>query len=127
MCLLLTLNKLTDHKDYKNWNPLKARQTCFRQVLPLVRELLTSGDKKEAGAGLAVNPVLAANDRLLQLIIKGILYESCVDYCQQKATASKSSNSIEFTNILSESEFSDSDLSLLSWLQVAKYFLETFS
>ena len=47
----------------------------------------------------------------------GILYESCVDYCQQKATASKSSNSIEFTNILSESEFSDSDLSLLSWLQ----------
>ena len=107
----------------QNWNPLKARQTCFRQVLPLVRELLTNGDKKEAGAGLAVNPVLAANDRLLQLIIKGILYESCVDYCQQKATASKSSNSIEFTNILSESEFSDSDLSLLSWLQVAKYFI----
>ena len=88
-----------------------------------MRELLTSGDKKETGAGLAVNPVLAANDRLLQLIIKGILYESCVDYCQQKATASKSSNSIEFTNILSESEFSDSDLSLLSWLQVAKYFI----
>lgn len=85
-----------------------------------MRELLTSGDKKEAGPGLAVNPVLAANDRLLQLIIKGILYESCVDYCQQKATASKSSNSIEFTNILSESEFSDSDLSLLSWLQVAE-------
>ena len=25
---------------------------------------------------------------------------------------------MEFTNILSESEFSDSDLSLLSWLQV---------
>ena len=48
----------------------------------------------------------------------GILYESCVDYCQQKATASKNSNSMEFTNILSESEFSDSDLSLLSWLQV---------
>ena len=84
-----------------------------------MRDLLTSGDKKEAGAG-AVNPILAANDRLLQLIIKGILYESCVDYCQQKATASKSSNSIEFTNILSESEFNDSDLSLLSWLQVAK-------
>ena len=88
-------------------------------MLPLVRDLLTSGDKKEAGAG-PVNPILAANDRLLQLIIKGILYESCVDYCQQKATASKSSNSIEFTNILSESEFSDSDLSLLSWLQVDK-------
>ena len=61
--------------------------------------------------------LVAANDRLLQLIIKGILYESCVDYCQQKATASKNSNSIEFTNILSQSEFNDSDLSLLSWLQ----------
>ena len=113
----------------QNWNPIKARSSCFQQVLPLVKDLLT-GEKKETVAG----SILAANDRLLQLIIKGreldlsvylfhhscpgILYESCVDYCQQKATASKNSNSIEFTNILSESEFSDSDLSLLSWLQV---------
>jgi len=115
LCLLLTLNKLTDHQDYKNWNPLKARAACFQQILPLVRDLLTGGEKKEVLGG--AGSILAANDRLLQLIIKGILYESCVDYCQQKATASKSSNSIEFTNILSESEFSDSDLSLLSWLQ----------
>jgi hypothetical protein len=34
---------------------------------------------------------VASNDRMLQLLIKGILYESCVDYCQQKATGSPSS------------------------------------
>ena len=38
----------------------------------------------------------------IKIFFKGILYESCVDYCQQKATASKNSNSIEFTNILSQ-------------------------
>ena len=74
--------------------------------------------------------LVATKDRLMQLIIKGILYESCVDFCQQKATGgppkssamngSHTSNiqSIKFTNVLSPSDFSDSDLSLLSWLQV---------
>ena len=91
----------------------KTRCNCFKQILPLVRELL-AGERRSPAPGPGL---VAANDRLLQLIIKGILYESCVDYCQQKATASKNSNSIEFTNILSQSEFNDSDLSLLSWLQ----------
>ena len=90
-----------------------TRCNCFKQILPLVRELL-AGERRSPAPGPGL---VAANDRLLQLIIKGILYESCVDYCQQKATASKNSNSIEFTNILSQSEFNDSDLSLLSWLQ----------
>jgi len=113
LCLLLTLNKLSEHPDYRSWNPVKARCNCFKQILPLVRELL-AGERRSPAPGPGL---VAANDRLLQLIIKGILYESCVDYCQQKATASKNSNSIEFTNILSQSEFNDSDLSLLSWLQ----------
>ena len=89
---------------------LQARMTCFKNILPLVYDLL-GGEKKES------NVLVASNDRLLQLIIKGILYESCVDFCQQKATASKQGNSIEFTNLLSQTEFNDSDLSLLSWLQ----------
>ena len=100
LCLLLTLNKLTDHKDYKvlpspmssrspnlslllqNWNPQRARLACFQQILPLVRDLLT-GDKKEASpgagatAGAGAGSVLAANDRLLQLIIKGALMLLC--------------------------------------------------
>ena len=61
---------------------------------------------------------VACNDRLLQLLIKGILYESCVDYCQAKATGAKTDNRIEFTRLLTKSELGDSDLSLLSWLQV---------
>ena len=61
---------------------------------------------------------VACNDRLLQLLIKGILYESCVDYCQAKATGAKTDNRIEFTRLLTRTELGDSDLSLLSWLQV---------
>ncbi len=71
------------------------------------------------GDGVGVtDAAVASNDRLLQLLIKGILYESCVDYCQAKATGAKSDNRIEFTRLLDRSDFSDSDLSLLSWLQV---------
>ena len=76
-----------------------------------------------------VDAQVATKDRLMQLIIKGILYESCVDFCQQKATGgppkasmngshSSSLQNIKFTNVLNPSDFSDSDLSLLSWLQV---------
>ena len=38
------------------------------------------------------------------------MYESCVDFCQQKATQSRN-NSIEFTNVLSSSDFNDRELS----------------
>ena len=129
LCLLLTMNKLSDHPDYKSWNPSKGRHKCFREVLPLVEELL-GGDhrnRSHPGGGNVnttqpedpSNPdeMVSSNDRLLQLIIKGILYESCVDFCQQKATGAKHSDHIKFTNLLSQSDFSDSDLSLLSWLQ----------
>jgi len=110
LCLLLTLPKLTDSPEYRHWNPIKARLNCFKLILPLVGNLL-SGEKRDPA-----NSLIASNDRLLQLIIKGILYESCVDFCQQKATQSRN-NSIEFTTVLNSSDFNDSDLSLLSWLQ----------
>ena len=130
LCLLLTLNKLSDHPEYRSWNPSKGRHACFKEILPLVEDFLT-GDKNKNTVNTpsdlepqSTDDLVASNDRLLQLIIKGILYESCVDYCQQKATgtstASKSgsgADSIKFTNLLSQSDFSDSDLSLLSWLQ----------
>ncbi|TRY72507.1 hypothetical protein TCAL_01060 [Tigriopus californicus] len=116
LCLLLTMNKLSDHAEYKNWNPTKGRINCFKAVLPLIVDLL-GGEKDKQKRVLGEESCVATNDRLLQLIIKGILYESCVDYCQQKATGAKQSNSIDFTNILSQSDFNDSDLSLLSWLQ----------
>ncbi|XP_022905676.1 WD repeat-containing protein 47 isoform X2 [Onthophagus taurus] len=123
MCLLLTLPRLTDHFSYKDWNPSNARVQCFREVYPLVSEFLP-GDKK---ADPMVN-TWAKNDRLIQLIIKGILYESCVNYCQAKATGTKEAQSQEmnFSRLLDGSVgFSDSDLSLLSWLQSIPH--DTFS
>lgn len=32
LCALLTLPKLSDHVDFKNWNPSSARVECFRKV-----------------------------------------------------------------------------------------------
>jgi WD40 repeat protein len=101
---------------------------CFRDVLPLVRTLLGGGERKQQSRGVASGeqgrPV-ASNDRLMQLLIKGILYESCVDFCQRRATgrpdqedpAASTKSGMDFTTLLAASDFSDSDLSLLSWLQ----------
>ncbi|KAF7279089.1 hypothetical protein GWI33_007639 [Rhynchophorus ferrugineus] len=124
LCLLLTLPRLTDHLQYKDWNPSNARVQCFREVYPLVAEFLP-GDKKTPDANANI---CSRNDRLIQLVIKGILYESCVNYCQAKATGSGDSHSQEmsFSRLLDGSAgFSDSDLSLLSWLQSVP--AETFS
>ncbi|VEN37034.1 unnamed protein product [Callosobruchus maculatus] len=122
MCLLLTLPRLTDHLQYKDWNPSSARVQCFREIYPLVAEFLP-GDKKPPHEG----NTCAKNDRLIQLIIKGILYESCVNYCQAKATGAEAhTQEMSFSRLLDGTVgFSDSDLSLLSWLQSVPP--ETFS
>ncbi|XP_055317869.1 WD repeat-containing protein 47 isoform X4 [Sitodiplosis mosellana] len=121
LCLLLTLPRLADHLQYRDWNPSKARVQCFRDVFPLVEKFLP-GDKKSQAISAA------KNDRLIQLVIKGVLYESCVGYCQAKATGSPecSQQEMTFSRLLDGSVgFSDSDLSLLSWLQSIPS--ETFS
>lgn len=127
LCLLLTLPRLTDHLQYKDWNPSSARVKCFREVYPLVEHFLP-GDRKTDQASALTPSTCAKNDRLIQLVIKGILYESCVNYCQAKATGTKDSHTQEmnFARLLDGSVgFSDSDLSLLSWLQSIPS--ETFS
>ncbi|CAG9558843.1 unnamed protein product [Danaus chrysippus] len=124
LCLLLTLPSITDHTQFKKWNPSNARVQCFREVYPLVEQFLPC-DKKSFSSGTA--PKSAKNDRLMQLLIKGILYESCVNYCQAKATGSKEAqtNEVNFSRLLDGSGFDESDLSLLSWLQSIP--AETFS
>ncbi|KAK9877222.1 hypothetical protein WA026_016970 [Henosepilachna vigintioctopunctata] len=124
LCLLLTLPRLTDHLQYKDWNPSNARVLCFREIYPLVADFLP-GDRKSTDVNANTS---AKNDRLIQLVIKGILYESCVNYCQAKATGTTDSQNQEmnFSRLLDGSVgFSDSDLSLLSWLQSVPH--ETFS
>ncbi|XP_039763105.1 WD repeat-containing protein 47 isoform X1 [Pararge aegeria] len=116
LCLLLTLPSITDHAQFKKWNPSNARVQCFREVYPLVEQFLPC-DKKPTTNGAA--PKSAKNDRLMQLIIKGILYEACVNYCQSKATGTQEAkvNSVDFSEMLDIPGFDESDLSLLSWLQ----------
>ncbi|XP_062567713.1 WD repeat-containing protein 47-like isoform X3 [Saccostrea cucullata] len=111
LCLLLTIPKISDHPEYQNWNPSNARVKCFRDVTPLVEKYLTPMDKSKH------NSETAEEDRLLQLVLKGMLYESCVDYCQQRATSSDPCDEMTFPSLLTNSGFSDADLSLISWLQ----------
>lgn len=84
LCLLLTLPRLTDHLEYRDWNPSNARVRCFREVYPLVEKFLSSASSNGAvnGQEKLIGQQEAKNDRLIQLIIKGVLYESCVNYCQ---------------------------------------------
>lgn len=109
------------------------------QIYPLVEKYLPYESKTEAVPS-------ARSDRLIQLVIKGVLYESCVSYCQAKATGSPDvlNQDMAFSKLLDGSGgrsaavlvlarthpwfisgFSDSDLSLLSWLQSIP--AETFS
>ncbi|KAK7070779.1 WD repeat-containing protein 47 [Halocaridina rubra] len=117
LCLYLTLPRLHEHADFREWNPSSARVQCWTQVYPLVEKFLPA-ERKGGLAGPMEGVGMARNDRLVQLIIKGLLYESCVDYCQNQATGEGSaSGTLKFPSLLAATTFSDSDLSLLSWLQ----------
>ncbi|XP_078606147.1 WD repeat-containing protein 47-like isoform X1 [Branchiostoma floridae x Branchiostoma japonicum] len=114
LCLLLTLPQVTDHVEYKNWNPSTARVHCFQDVAKMVETFLPA-NKKLSEAGFT-----ASQDRLVNLMIKGLLYESCVEFCQQKATTDSPNTPIEdiiISDILQGSASDEADLSLLSWLQ----------
>ncbi|XP_067661684.1 WD repeat-containing protein 47-like isoform X1 [Haliotis asinina] len=116
LCFLLSLPKLSDHVEFQNWNPSNARVQCFNDIVPLVEKFLPV-DRRD------LKNSTAQNDRLIQLVLKGLLYESCVEYCQQQATNDESE--IKFSSVLSDTGFNDADLSLLSWLQSIPY--DTFS
>ncbi|RUS79339.1 hypothetical protein EGW08_012893, partial [Elysia chlorotica] len=109
LCFLLSLPKLSDHSDYQNWNPSNARVECFKQVEPLLRAYLPIEKKDDQKSQMS------SNDRLMQLVLKGMLYEACVDFCQQQATGGQTG--LAYPALLTDTGFSDADLSLLAWLQ----------
>uniref|UniRef100_T1L4M5 CTLH domain-containing protein n=1 Tax=Tetranychus urticae TaxID=32264 RepID=T1L4M5_TETUR len=121
LCLLLTLPSLGHHPDYKSWNPSNSRIKCFNTIYSLVEKYLPYEKKPDEKVREA------KADRLLQLIIKGILYESCVKFCETKATfaAKDGDDKLKFCSLLEGCGFSSGDLSLLSWLQSIP--AETFS
>ena len=110
LCLLLTSSRLQDHNEFKTWNPSSGRLQCFKEILPLVNKFLSG----ESGSN---NKFISSNERLVQLIVKGVLYESCVEYCQAKATQSTEAYNLNDPNILlMQMQLSETDASLLSWL-----------
>ncbi|CAF0884052.1 unnamed protein product [Adineta ricciae] len=117
LSFLLTLKRLQDHTDYHNWNPSAGRVQCFQEIFPLIQRFLQV-DKQTIP--------IAQGDRLVQLLVKGLLYESCVEHCQARATNTDETIDLTDTNsLLASTRLSDTDVSLLSWLHALP--TETFS
>ncbi|CAH8666685.1 unnamed protein product [Schistosoma curassoni] len=87
LTLLLTLTRLDQHPDYRYWNPSLGRLQCFNQIYPLLQPFIQLS--KHSSSGQASTDENARGDRLLRLLVKGLLYEACVDYCALMATERK--------------------------------------
>ena len=125
LCLLLTSSRLQDHSEYKSWNPSSGRLQCFKEIYPLVNKFLTTGTSA-SGDQHQQQKMISQNERLVQLIVKGLLYESCVEYCQARATQSSESYNLNDPNVLlMQMQLSETDASLLSWLHALP--IDTFS
>uniref|UniRef100_A0A8C9X565 WD repeat domain 47 n=1 Tax=Sander lucioperca TaxID=283035 RepID=A0A8C9X565_SANLU len=113
LCLLLTLPRLTNHAEFKDWNPSTARVQCFEDACTMVAEFIPA-DRKLSEAGFK-----ASGDRLFQLLLKGVLYECCVEFCQSRATGEEITESevLLGVDMLCGNGCDDLDLSLLSWMQ----------
>ncbi|KAM9797383.1 WD repeat-containing protein 47-like isoform 1-T1 [Syngnathus typhle] len=113
LCLLLTLPRLTHHAEFRDWNPSTARVHCFEEACVMVAEFIPA-DRKLSEAGFR-----ASGNRLFHLLIKGILYECCVEFCQSKATgeAITEGEVLLGVDLLCGNGCDEVDLSLLSWLQ----------
>lgn len=113
LCLLLTLPRLTNHAEFKDWNPSTARVQCFEEACTMVAEFIPA-DRKLSEAGFK-----ASRDRLFQLLLKGVLYECCVEFCQSRATGEEITESevLLGVDMLCGNGCDDLDLSLLSWMQ----------
>ncbi|KAK4475126.1 hypothetical protein MN116_002213 [Schistosoma mekongi] len=86
LALLLTLTRLDQHPDYCTWNPSLGRLQCFNQIYPLLQPFIQLSKHSSSGQTSQEN---ARGDRLLRLLVKGLLYEACVDYCALMATEQK--------------------------------------
>lgn len=117
LCFLLTVPNLPEQPEYRDWNPATARLKCFEQILDLLRKVIPI-EKKGLNGKLprALTPI---KDRLLHLVIKGLCFESCVDYCQLRAINGSLSEDLHVCigdNILSGPS-QESSGNFLSWLK----------
>lgn len=64
---------------------------CFRELFPLVNDFIDGiGSKKESVS--SEHQESSNDDRLVQLIVRGLLYETALTFCHQKALEGKSGN-----------------------------------
>ena len=78
LCLLLTVNKLSDHPEYRAWNPSQGRVACFRSILPLVSDLLggsAAGPKTSPTSDDPPEDQVAVKDRCVDDDVKWHLKE----------------------------------------------------
>jgi len=75
LCWLLTLPDLNTHEEFLDWNLDVSRLRCFKELLDCLSLFMPLVKRK---TGLKKT---ASKDRLLQLMMKGLLYESCTAYC----------------------------------------------
>ena len=110
LCWLLTLPDLNSHDDFIEWNLDVSRLKCFNDVLDCLSLSMPLVKRK---TGLKNT---ASKDRLLQLIVKGLLYETCTSYCHSVTNTLTDDKLNLETNLFDCSTDAESSFSLLSWI-----------
>lgn len=117
LCWLLTVPNLPEQPEYRDWNPATARLNCFEQLLDLLKKVIPI--EKKGLNGKLPRTLTPIKDRLLHLLIKGLCFESCVDYCQLRAINGSLSEDLHVCvgdNILNGPS-QESSGNFLSWLR----------
>lgn len=111
LCWLLTVPDLYELPEYQGWNPESARWKCFSEIVELLKNVMSIHKKKPKSL-----PSLSQN-RLVNLIGKGLCFESCVDYCHQRAMNAKADEGLLniCNNVLSGVSHENTG-NFLSWL-----------
>ena len=117
LCWLLTVPNLSEQPEYRDWSPATARLHCFEQLLEILKKVIPI--EKKGLNGKLPRTLTPIKDRLLHLVIKGLCFESCVDYCQLRAINGTLSEDLHFCvgdNILNGPS-QESSGNFLSWLR----------
>eukprot|EP00795_Rhopilema_esculentum_P010553 gene10553-19286_t len=116
LCWLLTVPNLSERSEFKDWTLDNSRLKCFNAVLEVIGKVLRPHKRAKKQNSMA------SKDRLLQLIVKGLFYETSIEYCQGKATSPNFNGSSELsvrTNLL-QGIADDYSANLLSWIKSLK-------
>ncbi|XP_015765803.1 PREDICTED: WD repeat-containing protein 47-like [Acropora digitifera] len=114
---LLTVPNLSEQPEYRDWSPTTARLNCFEELLELLKRVIPI--EKKGTNGKSTELFTPIKERLMHLLIKGLCFESCVDYCQLRATNGVVSGDIRVyggDHILNGPSQQSSG-NFLSWLQ----------